>query len=46
VGVGDGGCVGMVVEVLGVGLFAPPVGGGKWDDPGGRRMKHHLIVQF
>ena len=43
---GGGGCVGMDVEVLCVGLFAPPVGGGKWDDAGGRRMKHCLIVHF
>ena len=43
---GGGGCVGMAVEVLGVGLFASPVERGKWDDARRRRMKHRLIVNF
>jgi hypothetical protein len=41
---GCGGCVGMTIKVLGVGLFMPPIGGGKWDDAGGRWMKHPLVI--
>ena len=28
----SGGCVGVTVVELGVGLFTPLIGGGKWDD--------------
>jgi hypothetical protein len=42
----NGGCVGMAVEVLSMGLFAPPVGCSKWDNVGRGRMKHCLILHF
>ena len=44
--VGSGGCVGVTIEELGVGLFTPLIGGGKWDDAEGRRMKHCLVIHF
>ena len=38
------GCAGMAVEVLSVGLFAPPVGCGKWDNCVFRMWsKYHTI---